>query len=37
MLTVLGDERDVPIEHVTVAPGWDPAPRSRLLGPPATS
>jgi tellurium resistance protein TerZ len=32
MLTVLRDERDVPLEHVTVALGWDPATRSRLLG-----
>ncbi|MFE7744960.1 TerD family protein [Nocardia sp. NPDC057455] len=32
MLTVLRDARDVPLEHVTVALGWDPATRPRLLG-----
>ncbi|MEU1961066.1 TerD family protein [Nocardia sp. NPDC019304] len=31
MRTELRDERGVPLEHVTVALGWDPAERSRLF------
>ncbi|MFD8245751.1 TerD family protein [Nocardia sp. NPDC059691] len=32
MRTELRDERGVPLEHVTVALGWDPAARSRFFG-----
>ncbi|MGQ4616041.1 TerD family protein [Nocardia sp. R7R-8] len=32
MRTELRDERGVPLEHVTVALGWDPATRSRFFG-----
>lgn len=32
MRTELRDERAAPLEHVTVALGWDPAGRSRLFG-----
>lgn len=32
MRTELRDERGVPLEHVTVALGWDPAGRSRFFG-----
>ncbi|MER7452350.1 TerD family protein [Nocardia beijingensis] len=32
MRTELRDERGVPLDHVTVALGWDPAGRSRFFG-----
>ncbi|MEU2175726.1 TerD family protein [Nocardia sp. NPDC019219] len=32
MPTELRDERGAPLQHITVALGWDPATRSRLFG-----